>query len=1782
MDMLKSVIKMENPNGEVGMRKTRKDNGKTTNRVARACLALVLTLVFSALMPFGGLLAPATADAAVAVLDNWPAGAVQTGTGNLSGTFAISAGANRLLVIVVTSYDSGGSSGQTAAVTYGGQALTQAVNENTNRRQTHIFYLDETGIAGRSGDAINVTFTGTVNGTSYHVASFTGVDQTTPIAGTSSVYYNNTASPLNLGPATAVVDGYGLYTWAGNQSRTDDTELYTENYDDTTQINGYNFGVASKAMTTTSTNPQITMAGPARVSFSIATVNPQVGTPGTIALSASTYSVGEAGPTVTITATRTGGTLGIVGISYATSNGTAVAGSDYTTASGTLSWGSGDAANKTFNVSITNDTVYEGNETFNVSLSTPTGGATLGSPSSAVVTITDNDAQPTVGFQAASSSGSEGVTPATMPVVLSAAAGTTVTVNYLTSNGTATAADYTPASGTLTFTPGTTSQNVNVTIINDALPEANETFTITLSSPVNATLGTSVHTRTIIDNDTCTANVPTLSISPLVLSAAAGDPADYIISVTNNDTGPCASTTFNINIVSDSNLVNFSPSTRTPASVLLAPGGSNTATLTVTSLVSAPIGAANITTIGVTAAGHTAPPNVAVTTSVSNPIMHNSRNLISTKWSGTWGGWGVAGGKYGRFDCGTCHTRDTSNIKRVRTAITTSDVSKGLLPGHNQPIIYTRTIGTRNVSPGTMGDDSFTPRATSNRICEICHTYDATGANGVNTHPYTYNTGTLPNHMGGDAKDCITCHSHAQGFAKPSCDTCHGNPPVVSTIGGPSGLSNIPHTTGSNTSGGHKAHVNTFGITDCANCHGNYSTTMPQLSTVPALSNKGDISISFNNYGYTTGSYSGQLNVSYNNTAGTGSKVCSNVYCHSNGVRYGTKTYASPVWDNRATAACGTCHGVNHTASPSSAQHAKHVTSSATAQYKYACVKCHDNVTSTADATVVPTITNMVTHVNGTYNVAFDSYNPGGIFAGNCNNLYCHSIGNTSVTTGLPAAYGGSIYTQASWTGTLGCNACHGKSNSKGYPDYTSGGQGLATSNSHSMHADAAASNISCSECHYQTTTTGASIRNDVRPTLHVNKGNQDVAFNLASNPIASYNKTTRTCSTTYCHGVNITWGAPGPLACNACHGANSALQGKHSQHYETTATATNLSAVSNATTTQYRFNCGVCHNSAVISHAGGEIQANIQSAEVAFDATVAGGGTYAAGSVRAGLDAGNRSWTAGAATNACLNTYCHSKGTTVTTLGTYSRPVMTTLASGFSWTGSAVLGCNGCHGDTGSTSGRPTYTNATLKTNAHVRHNTTCEVCHTATTTDGTTIANKANHVNKAYNVTQKASSWQTFSYTFANNGGSCNTIACHRGQTAQWGVTAVNCLTCHNAVLSAPTASLLSGGTVTQRPNVTGEFGLASNHKRSGGAVTSNDCGVCHMEGVANNGWVDWSYHMDGYVDLRDPDTGTTIREATWSNVPAGAGAYSSSTVTARAVRFSRNLASATVETFARSVMINQCLKCHDSNGATSSLAWVPSGVAGKPFNTTVAANPGGNVLDLVSQFATTNRSYHPVLGKQNNAYAGGTRMVAPWNGVVKPGTATPTTTDITVWGPLLTCWDCHAPNGATGVLNRTTTHGGALTGTDVVPMRGQTYNTGTTAATNYCFICHAGYTSADNHAAGSAFSTVNRPSMGGINNLCVNCHSSRNNSGQPARPIGASDAHGYSTRATGAAFPAANNGYAFIRSEGFYASTYQNQTRRVGATNYTSQCTGYGGGTSPICGRGSMGTYQPGGVY
>src|SRR6266571_6692826 len=120
----------------------------------------------------------------------------------------------------------------------------------------------------------------------------------------------------------------------------------------------------------------------------------------TVQFSSANYSVNEGDGHATITVTRTGDTSGSASVDYKTIddpasircdvfNHTAYARCDYATTLDTLTFAPGETS-KTFAIPIIDDSYAEGNETFQVTLSNASG-ASLGSPATATVTITDND-----------------------------------------------------------------------------------------------------------------------------------------------------------------------------------------------------------------------------------------------------------------------------------------------------------------------------------------------------------------------------------------------------------------------------------------------------------------------------------------------------------------------------------------------------------------------------------------------------------------------------------------------------------------------------------------------------------------------------------------------------------------------------------------------------------------------------------------------------------------------------------------------------------------------------------------------------------------------------------------------------------------------------------------------------------------------------------------------------------------------------------------------------------------------------------------------------------------------------------------------------------------------------------------------------------------------------------------------------------------------------------------------------------------------------------------------
>jgi hypothetical protein len=227
----------------------------------------------------------------------------------------------------------------------------------------------------------------------------------------------------------------------------------------------------------------------------------------TVSFSSPTYAASELGGSAIITVTRSDAIAHTATVQYATSDGTAGS-TDYTAVSGLLSFLPG-VTEQAFTIPILDDNLVEGDETVLVSLSDPVN-AKIGT-GTAVLTITDDEAEPTLSI--ADASASEGAGTMIFYVTLSSASTLGVSVDWSTSDGPAgpggaiTGEDYTGGSGTLEIAPGSTQGEIHVPILQDTVYEGSEVFAVELSNPVNAGLVDGLGQGTIDDDD----SVPVVS-----------------------------------------------------------------------------------------------------------------------------------------------------------------------------------------------------------------------------------------------------------------------------------------------------------------------------------------------------------------------------------------------------------------------------------------------------------------------------------------------------------------------------------------------------------------------------------------------------------------------------------------------------------------------------------------------------------------------------------------------------------------------------------------------------------------------------------------------------------------------------------------------------------------------------------------------------------------------------------------------------------------------------------------------------------------------------------------------------------------------------------------------------------------------------------------------------------------------------------------------------------------------------------------------------------------------
>ena len=739
-----------------------------------------------------------------------------------------------------------------------------------------------------------------------------------------------------------------------------------------------------------------------------------------------------------------------------------------------------------------------------------------------------------------------------------------------------------------------------------------------------------------------------------------------------------------------------------------------------------------------------------------------------------------------------------------------------------------------------------------------------------------------------------------------TCGDCHGNPPNDGTA------RNVPP---GQYPGAHDKHsggnANQYAFV-CTECH--YNAVGYNHST--GFKNISGTRVPRNTYGGTT-------NIAATN-APVYTQTCTKSTCHSSG-RSNIQYSASPTWNSTST--CQSCHGGRNSGGTyvksasgfsMSTTHGQHLGKYTSTEIN--CQMCHGKTAQ--NHTALKNYTGSKYHANGSKTVYFTditygsytSYKTSGGNVGKCTNTACHGGISRSAWTNQ-----GAVNT------TNTCTHCHGQpqaanilpanTDRKNYaPGWVNGGNtGTSTDQltadtdprvgAHFAHLSSVyMPKIKCNECHRVPST-------PFGETTHMTGtryNSQSITFAQASTAIknglagfTSYTSGTgtkaATCSTVYCHGAKMpkadtggtgrkpSWNqntliarTPDTTTCNRCHGLPPRFG--------------NTSVTHRSVTTNDFVACSTCHGSVVNStgqvinkslHINGNIDASGSHAFPYY------GSTHAA-------DASPITTCTGCHTNGSNTTYPVSAGVKPDCRACHTK-------------GTPGTGCNSCHGS-GATQATA-YPNSSAFPNwsgTHTKHvvnlSLACSECHDtkgggigdATHGSGNRIA----HNTRAgfVNVTSTTAKFRFDRFTLGTFKGTCTNVSCHGGIQAEWGVTKLNCVTCHaNAIGS--------------RVAISGEFASQSHHVQGAELpLTPVHCAKCHWEANAD-GSVNSTYHQG----IQNANAGISLIVWTGTTRPASP---TSSTLVAYTANGARNQIS----------KLNAvCLGCHSVYNATT-----------KPFGT------------------------------------------------------------------------------------------------------------------------------------------------------------------------------------------------------------------------------------------------------
>ncbi len=243
----------------------------------------------------------------------------------------------------------------------------------------------------------------------------------------------------------------------------------------------------------------------------------------------------------TFTVTRTGDLSGAASVHWAVT-GPAVTGVDFiggVLPSGQVSFAAGESS-KVITVNVAGDTDVGSDEAFSVTLSNPSVGAVIGTASAAGVIRNDDASLSIAATSADKAEGQSETTEFTFTVTRTGDLSGGASVHWAVGGAEVDAADFAGGvlpSGVVTFAAGESSKIITIDVAGDTVGEADEAFSVTLSSPsAGAILGTASATGTIRNDDT------SLSIAATCADQVEGDLGVTAFTFTVTRTGDLSGT----------------------------------------------------------------------------------------------------------------------------------------------------------------------------------------------------------------------------------------------------------------------------------------------------------------------------------------------------------------------------------------------------------------------------------------------------------------------------------------------------------------------------------------------------------------------------------------------------------------------------------------------------------------------------------------------------------------------------------------------------------------------------------------------------------------------------------------------------------------------------------------------------------------------------------------------------------------------------------------------------------------------------------------------------------------------------------------------------------------------------------------------------------------------------------------------------------------------------------------------------------------------------------------